>query len=105
MTACEEFILKMEKELPELCSTKDLVALGIYRSAQTAFYSRIRGDGPSYFKLGTRIMYLRASVIEWLKGKKRENCENPNPYFPASKMPMVSEAPRLATGGRSARLF
>lgn len=72
VTPCDEFIEKMERILPEICETSDLIAVGIFRSIQSAFYARDHGDTPDYFQLVRRIVYPKKAVIKWLKEKKHE---------------------------------
>ncbi len=68
MTACEEFILHMEKTLPELASTQDLIRLGIFGSDQAACAARKRKNGPEFFQMNDRVIrYPRNGVIEYLK--------------------------------------
>ena len=70
MTACDDFILKMENTLPDIVDTHDLVKLGLYRSIQSAYHSRLKHKSPAYFAVGKRIFYPKAAVLDWLKENK-----------------------------------
>lgn len=72
MSACDEYILKLNRLLPENCRVQDLVQRGLFSSAQTARLGRLTGDTPSYFKLGGRVVYPKEAVIEWLENRKHE---------------------------------
>ena len=68
MTACEEFILRMQESLPELASTQDLIKLGIFGSDQAASAARRKKIGPEYFQMNGRVIrYPKNGVIEYLK--------------------------------------
>lgn len=71
MNAAEEYIKKIEMELPEKCTVKDLMRVGIYNCATAAVEARVMGDCPVYFQLRKRgrIFYPKAGVIEWLREK------------------------------------
>lgn len=75
MTICSDWIEKMKNILPERCSTKDLVDVGIFTSPYAACYARKIGNCPPFFKFGGRIMFPKEGVIEWMEGKKHENSE------------------------------
>lgn len=76
MSHCNEFIRKIREILPDPCTVKDLVKVGIFRTPQSARGVRMSGIGPSHFKLGKRILYPKDGIIEWLiKGKKEEVSE------------------------------
>lgn len=74
MNSCEEYIAKINRNLPELASVKDLVSVGIFRNAQTAYAARRQDRGPPFFWFPCRgICYPKSGVIEWLRdciGKK-----------------------------------
>ena len=71
MNAAEEYIKKIEMELPEKCTVKDLMKVGIYNCATAAVEARVMGDCPVYFQLRKRgrIFYPRNGVIQWLREK------------------------------------
>ena len=65
----EDFIEKMKKELPDICSVKNLIEKGIYSTVSQALAARKNRSGPTYFQAGNRkrIFYPKDSVISWLK--------------------------------------
>lgn len=68
---CEDFIEKCATTLPELCSTSDLIKVGIFSSDQTAAIARRKGATPPYFHMPSRnIVYPRAGVIAYLRKYK-----------------------------------
>ena len=71
MNAAEDYIKKVEMQLPDKCTVKDLMRVGIYNCATAAVEARVMGDCPVYFQLRKRgrIFYPKAGVIEWLREK------------------------------------
>lgn len=76
MNACDLFIKKIQEKLPDECSAKDLVAVGLFKSEQAAAMARYMHNSPGFFKLGGRVIYPKDSVIEWLKENKHEGCHD-----------------------------
>lgn len=89
MTSCDDFIDELRKELPKLCTAKDLVKFGLYKSEQAAYNARKKGHAFDHFKMphGT-IVYPREGVIESLEKSKyspnesyfHENYNTGRPY-------------------------
>lgn len=75
MSECDDWIDKISETLPDECYTFDLVKVGIFTSRHSAACSRKVGTSPPYFKLGKRIMYPKAGVLNWLKLQKHESCQ------------------------------
>lgn len=75
MSACDDYIEKIEKLLPESCTVQDLVRVKIFNTPGMAYQARIHKDGPPYFQLGNRkkIIYPRDGIIQWLKERKHES--------------------------------
>src|SRR5260221_13914556 len=71
MTSCDDFIEKAKRTLPELCTTKDLINLGIYKSDQAAYHARKNGLAADHFRMphGT-IVYPKNGIIELLEKSK-----------------------------------
>jgi len=70
-SACDEFIKHIEQMLPETCSVRDLIKVGIYKSAQSAFHARRDKKCPPYMKVpGRGFIYPRMGVIDWLHKTK-----------------------------------
>jgi len=64
----ENFIDQIEKELPPLSTTRNLVKLGLFASKHAAVKSRNSGTKPEFLKLSEkRIVYPRDAIVEWLK--------------------------------------
>lgn len=72
MSVCDDFIKKMERALPEVCTVRDLIRVGLYKSAQAARMERLVNSSPSYLRLGSRILYPKDGVIKWLRKGKKE---------------------------------
>lgn len=68
---CEEYLEHLELKLPDLCTVKDLIRVGIYRSNMVASNARKSGNCPAYFQhyKGGKVTYPRKGVIEWLREK------------------------------------
>lgn len=62
----DKFIKIAENTLPEICSDKDLSKLKLV-SCPTLFRLRKSGQGPKYFTIGNKILYLKGDVLEWIK--------------------------------------
>ena len=74
MSECENYIEKLEKLLPDMVRTKDLIALGIFDSNQAAFASRRNKTGPEFFQMNKRVVkYPKKSVIDYMKSKIGSN--------------------------------
>lgn len=71
MSAINELIHKLEKELPEICEAKDLISHGI--GSKGLFHRHLKdGEGPPFLRLGKatkrrKIRYLKQDVLNWLK--------------------------------------
>ena len=77
MTYCEDFIEKLRRELPELCTTKDLIKFGIYKNCSTAFLGRKMGHITEYFRLSRRtIVYPKKAVIEFFENSINQSKGN-----------------------------
>jgi hypothetical protein len=88
MSSCDQFIERAKRELPDLCTTSDLVKMGIFKSAQAASYARKKGMSSDYFKLPTGlVVHPKQGIIELLENAKhsakgciRENYNSGKPY-------------------------
>ena len=88
MNSCDEFIERAKRELPDLCTTGDLIKLGIYKSPQAATHARQTGRSSDYFKLPTgTVVHPKKGVIDLLenskceaKGSIREDYNTGRPY-------------------------
>lgn len=79
MNGCDDFITRAKKELPELCSTKDLVRFGLYSSEQCAYNARKNGIGFDYFKLPHgHIVYPKNGIIQQLENSKHSGITHEN---------------------------
>jgi len=68
MNFCQRYISTCEKRLPDPCHVKDLVNIGLYKSAQQAAYARKTHQGPEYMILPHgRVFYPKKAVIKYLK--------------------------------------
>jgi hypothetical protein len=71
MNSCDKFIEKLQRELPELCTTTDLVKVGIYKSPQAVWRARKTGMFVDFFKLPTgTIVHPKDGIIQMLKNSK-----------------------------------
>lgn len=53
--------------LPEFLNSHDLVKLGLWPSDDAVYLARLRGLSPDFIKLGKKILYPKASVIEFIQ--------------------------------------
>lgn len=70
-------IEKMLEEYPKFLSSQDLIDLGIYKSIDSCYMSRVRLEGPQWIKLGRKILYSKNLLVEFLTSrmmkKRRSN--------------------------------
>ncbi|MBL8081964.1 MAG: hypothetical protein JNN26_05070 [Candidatus Obscuribacter sp.] len=59
-----------------LLSEKEMEALYGW-SRHTWRWHRVRGSGPEYLKMGSRVFYDREVVEAWLKGRKTSSTSQP----------------------------
>lgn len=97
MEISKSLIANIKRKLPELCSVRDLLKIGIYRSEQAAYSARKSGNCPAHFRLPFRgIVYPRDGVIEFLI-KSVESAKQPRIR---NAIISHSEAPRLRQNGK-----
>lgn len=68
LNALENYLLRLEQTLPEMCRTNDLIEAGVYHSAQAACAARHRGGGPDFiFVNKRRIAYPKVELLAYLR--------------------------------------
>lgn len=68
----EEFINQLESELPEMCTTDDLVENRLFTSPVTAYIARENGKGPEFVALSRKnIIYPKKAVINWVRERAK----------------------------------
>ncbi len=98
MELSKSLIAKLRRKLPELCSVKDLLEIGVYRSEQAAYEARKNGKCPEFFHLPYRgIVYPRDGIIEFLKSaaanlKTRDRIKNA--VISHSEVPPLTQKPK-----------
>lgn len=71
MSSCDDYIEKITRDLPDPCTTKDLIKAGIFSSDQAASYARRHGIAPDFFKFkGRGVIYPKDGVIAYLERSK-----------------------------------
>jgi len=71
MSACDDFIQKIDRVLPEMATTRDLIKAGIFRSDQGAAAARKAGNCPEFFRFNNKvILYPKSGVLEFLRKAK-----------------------------------
>lgn len=73
MTASDDYIMMIKRLLPDKCTSRDLIKVGLFNSPPHLRGCILRGEGPSYFFIGKRYFFTRDAVIEWLKECKHEH--------------------------------
>lgn len=69
----EKFIENIERKMPEIMSTKDLINLGMFKSRATWTNMRKRNQGPEYLIFNNKmIVYPKECVLKWLREKRNE---------------------------------
>lgn len=60
-------IKELLKDMPDLLTTNDLVALGLYSTDKAAYFARRRKiSSPPYIRIGKRILYPKAELESFL---------------------------------------
>jgi hypothetical protein len=68
MGTCEEVIQKLDRTLPNFCTVKDLIKIGLFKSPQAARSARLANCAPPFFKMGAKtILFPKEGVIKWLR--------------------------------------
>lgn len=68
MSACDDFIAKLAKQLPEICTIHDLIRTGIVSHRNTMEHYRKKNLGPPFLRISERkIFYPKQGVLKWLK--------------------------------------
>lgn len=58
---------EMLSDMPELMLPQDLVKIGLYKTMEALWASRIRGiSHPPHIRIGSRVMYPKRDLIEYL---------------------------------------
>ena len=70
MDACDYFISRARCTLPDLCTTRDLIKLGLFGNEMTAKRWRDAGNGPPYFNINGRYFYPKEGIVNYLKDRK-----------------------------------
>lgn len=66
----------MDNRATEYLTTEQLAAL-THSAPQTWRKRRLTGNGPSYIKIGNRVLYTRQDVDEWLASHRRSSTADP----------------------------
>lgn len=63
------FIERLESELPDFVSDRDLIDIGVANTPAHLHHMRVRGQMPPYVRIGSKIRYAKADVIAWYKAQ------------------------------------
>jgi hypothetical protein len=70
MQELNEYLRKISYSLPEMCRTRDLIKIGLYRTDQAAAAARKRGNSPEFIQINKRVvLYPKNAVIRFLLNK------------------------------------
>ena len=61
-----ELIKKSLEKLPEFLTTQNLVDIGLYPNRQSVHLARYRGQAPSCMRIGKKIVFPKALVVEFV---------------------------------------
>lgn len=53
--------------MPALLSVGDLVAIGLYSSANAAYLARVHGNSPDFIKLKRKVLYKKECVADFIQ--------------------------------------
>jgi len=71
MLAFNSLIDRLNTNLPEFVRPTDLVKTGLF-SAPYLTRARREGKMPPFIKKGSKVLFLKQDVLEWLRGMYRE---------------------------------
>jgi len=83
--------MKQQKELGDLCSTKDLVEAGIFSSRHQALRLRQSGKGPKFVKIGNYVLYHLYDVELWVAERLHSEAAKPKECSDCCDVPGVEE--------------
>ena len=64
----------IQKKFPEFLRPKDLVKTGLYKSTSDLCWAQKRGQAPPSIKLSShKVIFPRASLCEWIRGKAQND--------------------------------
>lgn len=76
MNSFDEFIDKLNKQLPEICTVNDLIKTGLISHRNTMEHYRKKKIGPPFLRVSERrIFYPKTGVLKWLKERMYAGCE------------------------------
>jgi hypothetical protein len=76
MNSCDEFIEKLNRELPDVCTVNDLIKVGIISHRNIMNQFRKKKTGPPFLRISDRkIFYPKPGVLKWLRESSNDNCE------------------------------
>ena len=79
LAPCDQFLAFLEMNLAEMCTTQDLIQLGVYTSEQAAANARHKKKCPDYFRLpGRGILYPKAAVLQFIQRTRNEHYNLPD---------------------------
>lgn len=73
-SSIENFLQTLEEQLPNICSSQDLIKFRIYLTESGLSRARSRGLSPKFIKFpNRRIIYLKSDVLAWMRELYHEN--------------------------------
>jgi hypothetical protein len=73
MDATSDYLEHVERALPALASTWDLIELGLFGSENAAYRARKRNDGPPYIRVNSRVIrYPKQGVLDFLRERHED---------------------------------
>lgn len=77
MSNFNNFISRLENELPEMVRPKDLAKTGIFTPGQLSHIRQQKNTLP-YMKAHGKVIYLKGDVLEWFRNMYKEGTGNGN---------------------------
>lgn len=69
----------MEHATPSPYLTQEAAGAFLGLSPRTLERFRVQGCGPSFLKLGRRVIYSRDDLVKWAEGQRRSSTSDPGP--------------------------
>lgn len=72
----DDVIKKQLERFPDFLTPDDIVELGLFRDKDGAAQARVKGRSPDYVKFGRKVLYPKASLIQFLESRMKKGNSN-----------------------------
>lgn len=73
-SSIENFLQTLEEQLPDICSSNDLIKFRLYLTESGLSRARAKGLSPKFIKFpNRRVIYLKSDILAWVRGIYHED--------------------------------